>query len=68
MNQSSLNEAQWWIHNVQQWNGRDIIRYPPDLIIQSDASLQGWGAVCNGTSHWSDQERSLHIDALEGIL
>ena len=49
LSQESLKEVQWWIHHLQEWNGRDITRPPPDLIIQSDASLQGWGAVSNET-------------------
>ena len=54
LNQGSLNEAQWWIHNLQQWNGRDIIRRPPDLIIQSDASLQGslFNTYFDSTTWW----------------
>ena len=58
----------WWINHLQQWNGRDIVPPPPDLIIQSDASLQGWGAACNGArtgGHWSVQERTLRINSLE---
>ena len=42
----------------------------PDLTIPSDASLQGCGAVCNGTragGHWSVQEKGLHINCLELI-
>ena len=37
-------------------------------MIQSDASLSGWGAVCKGVSTgglWSPQEQSLHINCLE---
>ena len=47
--------------------GREIVQPPPNLIIQSDASLQGWGAACNEmrSGHWSDQEGTLHINSLE---
>ena len=68
LSQESLKEVQWWIHHLQEWNGREITRPNPDLIIQSDASLQGWGAVSNGTrtgGPWSGQERTLHINSLE---
>ena len=68
LSQESLKEVQWWIHHLHEWNGRDITRPPPDLITQSDASLQGWGAVSNGTrtgGPWSGQERTLHINSLE---
>ena len=37
-------------------------------MIRSDASLQGWGAVCNGTrtgGPWPLEEQRLHINCLE---
>ena len=40
----------------------------PKVIIQTDASLTGWGAVCNGvqtSGQWTEEERSLHINVLE---
>ena len=68
LNQDSRDELMWWIHQLHLWNGRDITSPPSDLIIQSDASLKGWGAVCNGQrtrGHWSVQEKKLHINSLE---
>ena len=38
------------------------------MIIESDASNQGWGASCQGTSTggpWSTQEKTWHINCLE---
>ena len=43
-------------------------RQPPDLQIESDASLMGWGASCQGIQTggpWSQQEKKLHINCLE---
>ena len=40
----------------------------PDLRIESDASLIGWGTSCQGTQmggSWSQQEKTLHINGLE---
>ena len=40
----------------------------PEVIIQTDASLTGWGAVCNEvqtSGQWSEEERCLHINLLE---
>ena len=68
LSKESQQELQWWIYKLHEWNGRDILPTPPDLLIQSDASLQGWGAVCNGTrtgGHWSAEERHQHINNLE---
>ena len=39
-----------------------------DFRIESDASLIGWGASCQGTQTggpWSQQEKTLHINGLE---
>lgn len=57
LNQNCQNDLQWWVDQISTWNGR------------SDASLQGWGAVCQGVRTrelWSQQEsNTLHINALE---
>ena len=50
-------------------NGKkEQIKKEIDLIIDSDASLTGWGAACLGLrigSPWSGQEMSDHINCLE---
>ena len=38
------------------------------MIIETDAFLTGWGAVCNGaqtSGQWSEEERTLYINVLE---
>ena len=39
-------EIRWWIHHLRLWNGKHIITPGPDLILETDASLKGWGASC----------------------
>ena len=61
-------EIRWWIHHLHHFNGKQIITPSPDLVIESDASNLGWGAVCN--SHrmggpLSIEEKKMHINALE---
>ena len=63
-------ELQWWIDNIQVQNGKDINPPPVDIVIKSDASLQGWGAILD--THqilgvWSQQEQDqlFHINILE---
>ena len=49
-------------------NGRAILSSPPDLVIETDASKVGWGAVCQGVRTgglWSQMEKKLHINCLE---
>lgn len=50
------------------WNGRALAHPDPVMIIESDASMEGWGAHCNGVSTgglWSQSEQFLHINCLE---
>ncbi|XP_068734583.1 uncharacterized protein [Montipora capricornis] len=48
LNMECRNDLQWWIDQLSIWNGRSLISPAPDLIITTDASLKGWGAVCQG--------------------
>ena len=60
---------QWWIDNIKL-ESKPIIVPQADIIIESDSSMQGWGAI-NKTSHeivsgfWSDKEKDAHINVLE---
>jgi hypothetical protein len=68
LDQSCKDDLQWWIDHITNWNGRCITIPAPDLVITTDASLKGWGAVCQGIRTrglWTQQESSLHINALE---
>ena len=61
-------ELLWWKENLTLCNGRSLISSPPQIIISSDASLQGWGASCHGLTTggpWSMEERKFHINVLE---
>jgi ribonuclease HI len=63
--QSDLN---WVIHNIVQRNGKTFGESNIDIVIHSDASLSGWGAVCKGQSangSWSVTESTNHINYLE---
>lgn len=49
-------------------NGKSILAQEPDLIVETDASMQGWGAVCKGVrtgGPWSQIEQEHHINYLE---
>jgi len=63
-------ELSWWIENVNPSTHKFIYTSDPSLEIFSDASLSGWGAVCNGiktNGPWSDSESKRHINELELI-
>ena len=64
----SILELEWWIHHLSSRNGKTFAYHEPDLIIFSDASLQGWGATTEGTTAngpWSQEYLNWHINELE---
>jgi len=68
LDQGAKKELQWWVENLPKWNGRLIILPPPDVVIETDPSTVGWGAVCRGVRTgglWSPQEQGTHINVLE---
>ena len=61
-------ELWWWQERLTQWNGKALVHQQETVVIKSDASLQGWGAVCRGTrtgGPWSQEEQEMHINCLE---
>jgi len=68
LDQSAKEELLWWVNQLSTWNGKAILPQPPDLIVETDASLLGWGAVSEGIRTgglWSEEERAQHINLLE---
>ena len=64
----SKEDLYWWVNNLPLANGRSCQNLLPSLMIQSDASNSGWGAVCQGVETrgtWSRQELDLHINCKE---
>ena len=61
-------ELEWWDNNTCRWNGKALIQRGIDLVIDSNASLEGWGACCSKQRKggpWSQQGRFMHINCLE---
>ena len=55
---------------MQQHNGKPMTLSTPDLIVSSDASLEGWGAACKGERAggkftWEEKQKLTHINELE---
>ena len=64
----SREELVWWDTHMKNWNGKTLLRREIALTIDSDASLTGWGAVCQDQrtgGPWSSEERQMHINCLE---
>lgn len=69
LSSQALEELSWWEEHLKG-NYREILIPDPLLIIQTDASLFGWGAVtlrphAQASGVWNPQEQSLHINVLE---
>lgn len=61
-------ELIWWLTHIEAWNGRAIFASSPEIVIESDASLLGWGARVEDQSmggKWLVSEKDLHINCLE---
>ena len=62
LNQDSKVELLWWVENLSLSNGCSLICPETQVVIQTDASLTGWGAVCNGqTTRESGHQRNRGI-------
>ena len=68
MTTEAREELQWWAQEASAQNQTPVAAQLPDMIIETDASLVGWGAqhqVCRTGGQWSTEEKQMHIDALE---
>lgn len=67
LSKASIQELLWWITYAPQ--AQKHISYPtPSMIIQTDASKKGWGAVLDGQKiggRWTPSEALKHINLLE---
>lgn len=69
INMSNYEELDWWQTNLPSAY-KHIVETSPDLILETDASLSGWGAFCPTLStkaqgKWSPKEKGYHINVLE---
>ena len=60
-------ELTWWIENLNK-QIRHVSHGNPQIILETDASLEGWGASVDDNQtggRWSAQEKENHINYLE---
>lgn len=65
---ASKTEMIWWSHNVRTLNGKPIRPYPVQFWIETDVSLDGWGACLDDKTsggRWTNVESTCHINFLE---
>ena len=66
--QEAEEDLRWWTNNLSQWNGQALSQSFPHCVIETDASMMGWGAFYQGEATggcWSPEEQKLHINELE---
>ena len=64
--ESSIQEAlNWWMeeNNIGVWVPLSLP--PPELLVFTDASLEGWGARLRAYSSWDVARGSVHINLLK---
>lgn len=68
LDQEARSKLSWWREILDAWNGKAIFGSTPEFVLESDASLHGWGARLlnqNTGGVWSLAETSHHINVLE---
>ena len=68
VNQEAALDLDWWSIRTNLLTGKKIQSREPDMTIETDASMLGWGAVCAGVRTgglWSQVENRNHINYLE---
>ena len=68
LTEEARKELQWWVENLQLTKGKTLINLQPQITVSTDASLEGWGAYCQGqktADPWTSQEKKDHINVLE---
>ena len=68
LDSAAIQDLVWWSQEVRKWNSRPIRDELPQMVIDSDASLVGWGASTNQMATgglWTPAERRYHINVLE---
>ena len=61
-------DLQWWLSDLSHNCSAMIVKPEASIVIESDASMSGWGAVCQGVTtggRWTSEEFGSHINWLE---
>ena len=68
ISQRAREDLKLWINNLTSWNGRNLSKPEPLMVLETDASNSGWGVFYQGEftgGCWAPQKSQLHINALE---
>lgn len=66
---TAKSDINWWLENIPEVVN-PICRGEPDVVIETDASMKGWGGVCRhhnltAGGPWIVDEANYHINVLE---
>ena len=71
MSNPAMKDLLWWIQEGSNWVSAPIVPPLPQVVIKTDASHKGWGAVCGNTRSqgpWTkEQVENCHINVLETL-
>ena len=68
LSQEAINDLRWWSTQLHLHCSSPILKPEALVVITSDASLRGWGAVCQEETTgglWTTEEACSHINLLE---
>lgn len=68
VSQKAREDIQWWIEHLKILNGKSLLAIQPQVIVTTDASNSGWGAVLDSSvvaGQWNREELQLHINHKE---
>ena len=68
INKQAQVDLQWWATQLPTCCSSPIVKQEATIVIESDASNSGWGAVCQGVrtgGRWTPVEAQHHINYLE---
>lgn len=73
LSSATISDLKEWRHGLSTWNGRVAMLRPHDALLDTDASLSGWGASLDLTlssrtlsaTGWWLRGESRHINVLE---
>ena len=67
LSKTAKEDLTWWLENMQNYPS-PVKQNHPKIVLYSDASKNGWGAVRDSNKTgglWTEEEKSQHINELE---
>ena len=68
LSEEAQADLQWWHSELPSHCSTSMLKPEASIVIESDASKSGWGAVCQGVptgGRWTLEETKFHINYLE---